>query len=259
MRFCGTVFSKVLEMDTGLTVVAPNELRDGAYKVAYLLHGACGDSRTWLDYSLLPVYASGGDTVYILPEAGRSFYADMVHGFRYFTYITQELPRLCENLFRISARREDTVVMGGSMGGYGALKCALTYPERYGRCAAFSSGCLFLNEGLAALRKDGVTEEFIKSFGEQLPHDFSAIFGADFAPSDAGDLPTLAQKAKSRGTLPQLYLTCGTQDPFFADNLRFCDMLKKEGVALDFEQWPARHDFLYFNDALKKAIDRFGL
>lgn len=27
------------------------------------------------------------------------------------------------------------------MGGYGALKCALTYPEQYFGCAAFSSAC----------------------------------------------------------------------------------------------------------------------
>lgn len=32
--------------------------------------------------------------------------------------------------------------MGLSMGGYGALKCALKYPEQYAGCAAFSPACI---------------------------------------------------------------------------------------------------------------------
>ena len=36
-----------------------------------------------------------------------------------------------ENFPQLSERREDNYIMGQSMGGYGSLKTALTFPERY--------------------------------------------------------------------------------------------------------------------------------
>lgn len=256
MRLNGSVFSQTLQMDTGLTIVTPNVPRP-SYKVVYLLHGLCGNHQSWLDYSMLPMYAMAGSTIYIMPEAGRSFYHDMAHGFRYFTYLTEELPEICQNLFHISARREDTAIMGSSMGGYGALRCALSRPDRYGMCAAFSSGCLQLRDGLAELRENGMRQAFIDSFGEQLVADFRAIFGEDYKWKPEYDLIELAKK--NRDALPELYLTCGTEDYFYQDHLRFCEQLRKADVPFTFEEWRAQHDFIYFNDALQKAIEQFGL
>ena len=37
-------------MDTGITIVTPNDLKlDGSYKVVYLLYGLCGNHINWLD------------------------------------------------------------------------------------------------------------------------------------------------------------------------------------------------------------------
>ena len=91
----GTVFSNILGKDTGITIVTPGNLQEGGpYKVAYILHVLCGDSATWVDDSMLPVYAREGRTIFILPDAARSFYSDMRHGPRYFTYLVEELPQL---------------------------------------------------------------------------------------------------------------------------------------------------------------------
>ena len=38
----------------------------------------------------------------------------------------------------MSDKREDTMVAGFSMGGYGAVKAALTCPETFGACASLS-------------------------------------------------------------------------------------------------------------------------
>ena len=51
MRLSGTIFSNVLQKDTGITIITPNDLsKQKQYKVAYVLHGLCGNSKTWLDY-----------------------------------------------------------------------------------------------------------------------------------------------------------------------------------------------------------------
>ena len=259
MRLSGTVFSNTLEMDTTVSVITPNHLAGNQpYKVAYVLHGLCGNSSSWLDYSLLPLYAMNGNTIYILPDAARSFYTDMKHGFRYFTYITEELPQICRSVFHISAERENTAILGCSMGGYGALKCALTKPEQYGLCGAFSSGCLFLKENMAFIQTQGL-EAAAQVFGRQLMNDIPSAFGEHLEWQPEYEISELAKSAKERGLLPQLYLTCGTEDHFYPDHLRFCRQLDDMGIAYDFEAWQAKHDLYYFNDALKKAIDRFGL
>ena len=38
MRLSGTVYSNVLEMDTDITIITPNDLKDEPYQVVYLLH-----------------------------------------------------------------------------------------------------------------------------------------------------------------------------------------------------------------------------
>lgn len=256
----GTVFSETLGMDTGITVVAPNRIRSGeAYKTVYLLHGLCGNHGTWADYSMLPTYARDGKAVYILPEVGRSFYADMRHGQAYFTYIAEELPMICRRVFRVSSRREDTAVIGGSMGGYGALKAALTKPEQYGMCGAFSSACLFLKEGLDDQRENGTKPEFIERYGKNLIADFIAIFGPELAWKPKDELLELAKNISDPKMRPKIYIACGKSDPFLPQHERFAGELRALGYAFDDETWNGRHDFEFFNEALKRALRKFSL
>lgn len=258
MRLSGNVFSRVLDMDTEITVVTPNKLRD-EYKVVYLLHGISGSSRTWLDYSMLPVYANSGNSIYIMPEVGRSFYMDMKFGFKYFTYVTEELPKICKNIFNISSKRENTAVVGGSMGGYGALRCALMRPEQYGMCGAFSSGCLPIKDWLAESRENGIRREFKESFGEQIAADFYAAFGAELECKPEYDVLELARECKKGQVQPKLYLTCGTEDYFYQDHLNLCSELKKLNFEFEFESWNAKHSFVYFNEALRRTVEKFEL
>ena len=255
MRLSGTIFSNVLQKDTGITIITPNDLsKQKQYKVAYVLHGLCGNSKTWLDYSMLSVYAMQGNTIFILPDAERSFYCNMKYGFDYFDYITEELPLICKNIFSISSRREDTIILGSSMGGYGALLCALSKPEQYGICGAFSSCCLFLKQGLYDMKQNSMKYE--QQFRKQLINDFTAIFGETLEWRAEFDLIELVKKAK---VFPQIYLTCGTNDFFYKDHLQFCEYLKNKNVPYSFEQWNAQHDFIYFDEAMKKMISKYSL
>ena len=259
MRLSGTIYSNVLEMDTPISIVTPNNLTsDQPYNVAYILHGLKGNSSSWLDYSMLPVYAMGSHTIFILPDAGRSIYTDMQHGFRYFTFITEELPQICRSVFNISADRLHTAVMGASMGGYGALKCALTKPEQYGLCAAFSSGCLFVKNDLAAMRENG-PQAAAKLWGPQLANDIPSIFGDNLEWKPEYELTELAKAARQKGILPKIYMTCGTEDKFYPDHVNFTKELDEIGIEYTFEDWKSGHDFFFFDESLKRAIFKYGL
>lgn len=254
----GNTFSKLLEMETGITVIAPSEPHEGNYKVVYLLHGLCGRSGDWVDYSMLPVYANDLDIVFIMPEVTRSFYTDMEYGLKYFSYVTEELPNVCKSMFRISSKREDTMVMGVSMGGYGALKSALLMPEQYGVCCAFSPACLYLKEFLDFLRGNNNIEEIKEVYGEQLLQDFYSAFGSELKWTLEDEILELAKKLDQKDIKPSIYITCGTKDELREDNLKF--KAEMENLSFDFayEEWEGQHDWYFFNESLRKALERIS-
>ncbi len=179
----------------------------------------------------------------------------MKYGFRYFSYITEELPDICKQVFQISAKREDTAIIGASMGGYGALKCALSKPEQYGWCCAFSSPCLFLKEDLEDFKTKGNTKDFISIFGEQLIRDFQSIFGEGYAWNPEDDIIELAKKVSCQSIKPKIYSSCGTEDPFYSYNRRFRDEMTALDPEYTYEEWPGSHDWNFFNEALRKGLN----
>ena len=52
-------------------------------------------------------------------------------------------------MFGLGAAREQNYIFGLSMGGYGAMKCALTYPDRYAG-AAFRASVICAGRSNAA-------------------------------------------------------------------------------------------------------------
>ena len=73
-----------------------------------------------------------------MPDGGRSFYTDSGEGENYFSYVSSELVEYTRALFPLSRDREKTFAAGNSMGGYGAVKCALTRPDTFGACVTLS-------------------------------------------------------------------------------------------------------------------------
>lgn len=247
MIFRGNIYSKELDMDTSITVVIPREHNSGRpHKVVYMLHGLSGNSSNWSDNTMMPVYSNEYNVVFIMPEVGRSFYTDMQYGLKYFSYVSKELPGLCKNIFNISTNREDTAIMGLSMGGYGALKCALSKPEQYSLCCAFSSGCLFLREILDEHRKGNVRID-----------DFKFIFGPDFEWKKEAEILELAEKVSGGRVKPIIHTTCGTEDFLYQDNLRFSKVMKTLDLEYSYDQWDGSHNWYFWNESLKLMLEKY--
>ncbi|MDR2159238.1 MAG: acetylesterase [Treponema sp.] len=253
----GSIFSETLDLHTGINVLIPEKRPPGGYKLAYLLHGLHGNCGTWLANTMLPVYGKERGAIFIMPEAGRSFYADMRYGLAWFTWISEELPAICGELFHLSAERADTAVIGCSMGGYGALKCALSRPERYGFCGAISPACLFVDEALAELRKDPGAWREQDPGADAILRDLYAIFGDELRNGEGDVLLALARRAAAAPRKPAIYAACGDADSFYQENLRFGAEMEKLGLDYHFEGWSGAHDWYFFNEALKRALDRW--
>lgn len=75
---------------------------------------------------------------------GAGFYVDAIQqpwsqNYRMYSYVTRELPELVQALGVARADRQS--IFGHSMGGHGALVCALRNPEQYRSVSAFAPIC----------------------------------------------------------------------------------------------------------------------
>lgn len=251
----GNVASDMLHTHTGLNVLIPPKIDDGPYRICYLLHGLHGNQDTWLDNTMLPVFFKDSNTIFVLPEAGRSFYRDMRYGHRYFAYISEELPDICRRVFNISAAREDTAVIGCSMGGYGGLLAALSRPDRFGFCGAISSAFLFTSEMLLNIRSR--PKEWIYQHDPEIVQtyeDLKCIFGEGIESRLEDDPAEMIKRSADLPEKPVIYSACGQADDFYKENVRFSGELKKYSFDFTWEEWPGGHDWIFFNEALQKAL-----
>jgi S-formylglutathione hydrolase FrmB len=241
--FEGTLYSEALGMMTCVTVSLPAASKyhspNGEMPVLYLLHGQSDNHSAWVRRTNIDRYAEELGIAVIMPEVQRSFYTDMTYGLSYFTYIADELPRLCHQLFRVSDRREDMFIAGLSMGGYGAMKVALSRPERFAAAASFS--------GALNVRTFFPTDnpEFIGITGGNLP--------------DKDDLFVLADQVAALGeaSRPRLLMTCGLSDFLYKSNLEFRNQLDKAGISYSYEEWEGDHNWVFWDTSVQKALAFF--
>ena len=242
-------FSQVLGFACNMDVILPQPALPGRrqrtvsrrkYPCLYLLHGLSDDHSIWQRRTSIERYVTDLNLVVVMPSVHRSFYADMEAGYRYWTFISEELPALCRAWFPISAAREDTFAAGLSMGGYGAFKLALTHPDRYAAAASLS-GAL----DIASSAKDpGLATDTRLIYGEP-----SSVSGS------RNDLLRLAHKvARSRGPKPRLFQCCGTEDFLYADNSRFRKHAVKLGLDLTYVEGPGAHEWGYWDQHIQHVL-----
>lgn len=238
-------YSESLGVQTSVYVIIPQKSAkgeigiDGAsneekYKCLYLLHGLSDDHTIWLRRTSVERYAAKYGICVVMPYGGRSYYTDMKYGEKYFTYITEELPkRICE-FFNVSDKREDNYIAGLSMGGYGALKAALRKPEKYCAVAGMSS--------VADIRRKGM-EEVLKP-----------IFGENIEIPNEEDLFYLAEKTDKNELKPRVYMCVGLGDFLYEDNIR----LKEKFESLDYDftyvESPGTHNWEFWDEYIKYVL-----
>ncbi|MFL5349561.1 MAG: S-formylglutathione hydrolase [Hyalangium sp.] len=132
---------------------------------------------------------------------GASFYVDATQApwssrYRMFTYATRELPALVNA--NLPAREDREGIFGHSMGGHGALVCALRQPGRYRSVSAFAP----------------ISAPMQSPWGKKA---FSVYLGADSQAWKEWDASELLRK--QHAPLPPLLVDQGTRDKFLTEQL----------------------------------------
>lgn len=230
------LFSDAIGIMTSVNVIIPENAKEPP-AVLYLLHGLSDDQSCWTRRTSIERYVMNKNLAVIMPTTYRGYYTDMANGYRYWTYISEELPRKMHSVFRLSDKREKTFAAGLSMGGYGALKLGLRCPDRFAAVAGFSSAA-DMRRAVAA------SDEHIRVFGTEL--------------AEENDLFALAEKLQGKQN-PRFYMWCGTEDFLLEGNRRFSDHLKKLGFDIDYSESAGGHSWDRWDEQIEKALEWFGI
>ena len=236
-------FSDSLQLGTSVTVVLPQQTEeqigvdgggsDGPPPLLYLLHGLSDDHTTWNRYTAVARHAEKAGLAVVMPAVSRSFYTNEAHGLRYWDYVSEELPAVVHEFFRVTSEPSQTFVAGLSMGGYGALKLAFSHPERYAAAASLSGG-LDLRSLLVPPDPRGLLDR---------------VFGGSVG--DEHDLFTLLDRATD---VPPLYLGCGTEDPLLPGTRKLADAARARGIDVTLDLRPGTHEWSLWDAVIADVI-----
>lgn len=184
------------------------------YPVLYLLHGAGGDERTWVDRQQANVILDNliaednlDPLVVVMPygytsrlavgegRRGADGYKDDMEEFAV-DFINDLVP-LVESRYHVGADREHRAIAGLSMGGGQSLAIGLTHPDMFSAVAGFSSAMQIANSP-----------------------DWGGI------DMDA----TLSANVDAINELDLLWVGCGVDDVLFDANTAFSGQLSEAGV-----------------------------
>lgn len=240
--------SRFLKRTVFFTVVLPAAYSDKKqngriFRVVYLLHGLDGHFDNWCNKASLVAYATELNLIIVTPEGGDGWYTDSATtpNDKFETYLLEEVIPEVEGRYRIIRDRRGRAIAGLSMGGYGAMKFGLKYPDMFYRVGSFSG----------ALAAPFYTEE---NSTMHIGRSSVAVFGQSEDTRRANDVFRLLRdmdpvKVKK---LPFIYLSCGTEDMdfIFKNNRDFDALLLEKKVPHEYRELPGTHSWDFWTSQL---------
>jgi putative tributyrin esterase len=230
--------SAALNRDMPYRVVLPATIPAGAkFPVVYLLHGGGGNFRDWTNYSEVAKFAER-DLILVMPEGNDSYFVNAAERpqDRYEDYIVNDLIADVESRFPVASRMNRAII-GVSMGGYGAVKLALSHPEMF----VFSAG---ISPAL-----DVPSRPFSIKRIQQWRHH-SSIFGPWGSQARRNGDPFVLARSADPARVPYMFLTCGTQEGLLPTNRNFAALLEGRHFQYEFHIVPGGHDWNQWDEQL---------
>lgn len=251
-------FSEALGLTMSCTVILPQEApgqigmeggatATGRYPTLWLLHGRSDDHTIWLRRTSIERYLTPLGAAAVMPNVHLSYYTNLVHGGRYWDYISDELPQLLERWLPIAVTREQRYVAGLSMGGWGAFKLALNQPDRFCAAASLSGALRFsLSDWKSTRPTDAEATRYLHTvFGE-----------SDDFPNPEDRLIERVREHRHAGRqLPRLFACCGTEDFLLESNRNAVRQLRDEGVDVDYEEGPGVHEWAFWDTWIQRVLE----
>jgi putative tributyrin esterase len=217
------------------------------YPVLYLLHGLTGHFDNWTQRTELINYSAAYKLIIVTPEGENSWYTDNLtkDGDKFESYIIKELIPQIDKRYRTIDQRNHRAIAGLSMGGFGAIKFGLKYPDLFALVGSFSGaiGAATINE-----------KEVPGAIGRSINQIFGPFGGEVRKANDPFDILRRATPEKIK-KYPFIYLDCGTEDFLFQNNRDFVSLLLEKKVPHEFRQLPGGHNWTYWDAQVEEFLE----
>lgn len=244
LRFV-TVKSAALQARADLTLHIPRDVEAlSDVPLVILLHGVYGSHWAWalkggahrtaarlaaageIPPLVLAMPSDGlwGDGSGYLPHRGQDFERWIVH----------EVPVAAQRATSAVTERSPVFIAGLSMGGFGALRLAGKFPDRFAGASGHSSITEFAQ---------------MSRFVEERLGSYLAL------EEDQSVLRTLLTH---RDRLPPLRFDCGTSDPLLAENRALHAALEAHGIPHGYEEFSGGHEWSYWEAHLADSLRFFA-
>lgn len=231
--------SASLQRDMHYRVLLPRAYDNGGrFPVLYLLHGLYGDYTNWDTRTRLENYGADFGGLIVMPDSDDSWYTNSAtipaDEFEY--YIARDLISEIDRRYPTIHDGHGRAIAGLSMGGYGAIKLALKYPELFALAGSLS-GAFNAPRDLDTLRPE---------FGKKLLE----VFGQKGSDIRTQNDVFILLNAPHQAPYPYFYLACGASDFFLDTNRAFVQQLASRKLAYEYHETPGGHTWEYWDREL---------
>ena len=220
------------------------------YPVLYLLHGGGGDRNDWVMQGRIKKTADAlieagqiPPAIIVMPDAGTTWYVDLRE--RVESAFFLELIPVIEKSYRALGTRDARVIAGLSMGGYGALRFVLQYPDKF-QAAALLSPAIY-------------TPEPPENSGARTARVF-ALPGSDgsYSPEmwKAYNYPSLWDAFLRKGIQVPIYINSGDDDEFYieAEAARLYSLLRRNRQPAELRIVNGKHEWAVWESTAADAL-----
>lgn len=223
----------------------------GPWKTMYLLHGYTGSCFEWPECVNLNELSKQYNLAIILPDGENHFYVDAKRrNDMYGEFIGNELVDFTRMVFPLSHEREDTIIAGVSMGGYGAIRNGFKYSEVFGHIIGCSPAIIIddINPGTKIATCTGTTSnDFYRSV-------FGTLEGME--ETDLSPKWLAAQMVKEGKRFPDIFWGCGRNDLLVEPSRTLDKALTDLKVPHVYKEYPGTHDYTVFPGTLYDGLNR---
>lgn len=218
----------------------PGAKESGGAPVVILLHGVYGSHWAWAlkggaHRTAARLVAEGRIRPMVLAMPSDGLWGDgsgyLPHRTQDFErWIVEEVPLVARLASPACSADSPLLIAGLSMGGFGALRLAAKYPERFTAASAHSAATHF---------------EQMKEFVEEHPATFTVL---------EEDCSVLDQILRSRARLPPFRFDCGREDILLEGNRHLHDALVSAEIPHVYEEFPGGHTWPYWMEHLEDSL-----
>ena len=213
--------------------------------VLWLLHGMYGNHYDWIRRTAIERYVAPYGLAVVMPSAQNSRYVNMVHGGKYFDYITKELPEKMRSMFNFSDKREDNFIAGLSMGGAGCLLLGTATPKKYSAIGCLSAG------SSAIMQKYSDNPINVWCYGDKILEN-----------TNLDPIYNAKQILKKGLPCPRIYHACGKDDtlvPYARETADYFNNVPGNPFDYVYEEDEGAHTWIYWDEHIKRFIEYLKL